>query len=144
VDIWGKTFFLSNADVSPRVLQPSLSPALTVGDFNTSQCEIYDTLFGARTSASAQLRGQGNWVHVAIAAEAHVRATHAVAASSNQVHSFTKTSVSWYPECAARRARVDGGRLVYCQSRDEESGRAAWVDTGDASERCGCGIGGGL
>jgi hypothetical protein len=65
-------------------MQPSLSPAPTVDDINTSQREIYDTLSGAR-NASAQLRGQGNWVHVTVAAEAHVRATHAVAAGGNRI-----------------------------------------------------------
>lgn len=88
VGIWGKTFFFVEcsltANVSPRVIQPSLSPAPTVDDINTSQREIYDTLSGARTS-SAQLRGQGNWVHVAVAAEAHVRATHAAAAGGNRI-----------------------------------------------------------
>ena len=86
VDIWGKTSFFAEcpltADVNPRVLQPSLSPAPTVDDINTSQREIYDTLTGART---AQLQGQGNWVHVAVASEAHVRATHAVAAGGHRI-----------------------------------------------------------
>jgi hypothetical protein len=49
-----------------------------------------------------------------------------------------------YPECAARGARLDEGYLIYHQSRDEESGGAAWVDSGDFSERRGCGIGRGL
>jgi nucleoside-diphosphate-sugar epimerase len=71
------------ADVNQRVLQPSLSPAPTVDDINTSQREIYDTLTGARTTA--QLQGQGNWVHVAVASEAHVRATHAVAAGGHRI-----------------------------------------------------------
>ena len=64
-------------------MQPSLSPAPTVDDINTSQREIYDTLSGARTGA--QLRGQGNWVHVTVAAEAHVRATHAAAAGGQRI-----------------------------------------------------------
>jgi len=87
VDIWGKSFFLPEcsltADVSLRVLQPSLAPALTVDDINTSQREIYDVLSGVRTSE--QLLDQGNWVHVAVAAEAHVRATHAVAVSGHRI-----------------------------------------------------------
>ena len=88
VDFWGKTFFLHicylAADVSPRVLQPSLGPAATVDDINTSQRELYDTLCGARTS-SAQLQAQGNWVYVAVVAEAHMRATHAVAAGGHRI-----------------------------------------------------------
>jgi len=71
------------ADGSPRVLQPSLSPARTVDEINTSLREIYDTLSGARTGE--QLRGQGNWVHVAVAAEGHVRATHAAAAGGHRI-----------------------------------------------------------
>jgi hypothetical protein len=60
--------------------------------------ELYDTLSGARTSASAQLRGQGNWVHVAVAVEAHVHVTHAVAAGGHRIivksgPIFTKISV---------------------------------------------------
>ena len=87
-DIWGKTFlffaeFSFTADVSPRVSQSSFTPAPTVDDINTSQREIYDTLSGARTSA--QLAGQGNWVHVAVAAEAHVRATHVPAAGGHRI-----------------------------------------------------------
>jgi nucleoside-diphosphate-sugar epimerase len=67
----------------PWIFGPSLNPAPTVDDINTSQREIHDSLSGARTSA--QLRGQGNWVHVAVAAEAHVRATSAVAASGQRI-----------------------------------------------------------
>ena len=63
-------------------LQPSLSPAPTVDDINTSQRVIYDTLSGAQTGA--QLRGQGNRVHVTVAAEGHVCATHAVAAGGHR------------------------------------------------------------
>ena len=63
--------------------QPSLSPAPTINDINTSQREVYDTLAGARTGE--QLRGQGNWVHVRVAAEAHVRATHAPAAGGERI-----------------------------------------------------------
>jgi nucleoside-diphosphate-sugar epimerase len=48
-----------------------------------SQREIYDTLMGARTGE--QLRGQGDWVHVSVAADAHVRATHAVAAGGERI-----------------------------------------------------------
>ena len=66
-----------------RITQASLSPAPTVNDINTSQREIYDTLTGARTGE--QLRGQGNWVHVGVAAEAHVRATHASAAGGERI-----------------------------------------------------------
>ncbi|KAI0288553.1 hypothetical protein B0F90DRAFT_1827342 [Multifurca ochricompacta] len=67
----------------PYVFGPSLSPAPTVDDINTSQREVYDTLSGARTST--QLRNQGNWVHVAVAAEAHVRATHVAAAGGERI-----------------------------------------------------------
>ena len=63
--------------------QPSLTPAPTIDDINTSQREIYDTLTGARTGA--QLKGQANWVHVSIAADAHVRATHAAAAGGERI-----------------------------------------------------------
>ena len=87
VYIWGKTLFLPEcsftADVSLCVLQPSLTPAPTVDDINTSQREIYDVLSGARTSE--QLQVQGNWVHVAVAAEAHVRATNTVAAGGHRI-----------------------------------------------------------
>jgi hypothetical protein len=68
---------------SHAFLQPSLSPAPTVDDINTSQREIYDTLSGARKGE--QLRNQGNWVHVAVAAEAHVRATSAAAAGGERI-----------------------------------------------------------
>ncbi|KAF8468039.1 D-lactaldehyde dehydrogenase [Russula ochroleuca] len=67
----------------PLVFGPSLSPAPTVDDINTSQREIYDTLTGARTSA--QLQAQGNWVHVSVASVAHVRATHAVGAGGQRI-----------------------------------------------------------
>ena len=60
-----------------------MSPAPTVDDINTSQREVYDILSGARTGE--KLRGQENWVHVAVAAEAHVRATHAVAAGGERI-----------------------------------------------------------
>jgi hypothetical protein len=87
VDIWGKTFFFPEysftADVTSRVLQPSLTPAPTVDDINTSQRELYDILSGAGTSA--QLRGQGNWVNVAVVSEAHVRAIHAAAAGGHRI-----------------------------------------------------------
>ena len=84
----GQDFFAEcslAADVSPRVLQPSLGPAPTVDDINVSQREIYDTLSGAKTMISALQGGQGNWVHVAVAAEAHVRATRAVAAGGHRI-----------------------------------------------------------
>jgi hypothetical protein len=69
---------------TPRIfLQPSLSPAPTVEDLNTSQRELYDTLSGARKGE--QLRTHANWVHVAVAAEAHVRATHAAAAGGERI-----------------------------------------------------------
>jgi hypothetical protein len=55
----------------------------TVDDINTFQREIYGTVSGARTSA--QLPGQGNRVHVAVAAEALVRATHAAAAGGPRI-----------------------------------------------------------
>ena len=64
-------------------MQPSLTPAPTVDDINTSQRELYDALSGARTGA--QLRVQGTWVHVAVVAEAHVRATHAVAVGGERI-----------------------------------------------------------
>ncbi|KAI9428925.1 D-lactaldehyde dehydrogenase [Lactarius indigo] len=67
----------------PLIFGPSLSPAKTIDEINTSQREIYDTLTGAWTGA--QLRGQGNWVHVSIAADAHVRATHAAAAGGERI-----------------------------------------------------------
>jgi nucleoside-diphosphate-sugar epimerase len=63
--------------------QPSLSPAPKVDDINTSQRQIYDTLTGARTGE--QLRGQSNYVYVSVAAEAHVRATHAAAAGGERI-----------------------------------------------------------
>lgn len=49
---------------------------------NTSQREVYDTLTGALTGA--RLQSQSNWVHVAVTAEAHVRATHTVAAGGQR------------------------------------------------------------
>ncbi|KAH8995079.1 hypothetical protein EDB86DRAFT_1209824 [Lactarius hatsudake] len=67
----------------PLIFGPSLSPAKTIDDINTSQREIYDTLTGARTGA--QLRGQGNWVHVSVAADAHLRATQAAAAGGERI-----------------------------------------------------------
>ena len=56
---------------------------MTVADINVSQREIYDTLTGARTAE--QIRGQGTWVHVAVAAEAHVRATNAAGAGGQRI-----------------------------------------------------------
>ena len=44
---------------------------------------MYDTLSGARTGA--QLRNQGHWVHVAVVAEAHVRATNAAGAGGERI-----------------------------------------------------------
>ncbi|KAH9034606.1 hypothetical protein EDB85DRAFT_995454 [Lactarius pseudohatsudake] len=67
----------------PFIFGPSLSPAQTANDINTSQKELYDTLAGARTGA--QLRGEGNWVHVSLAADAHVRATHVAAAGGERI-----------------------------------------------------------
>ncbi|KAF8492965.1 D-lactaldehyde dehydrogenase [Russula emetica] len=67
----------------PLIFGTSLSPAPTVDDINTSQREVYDTLTGALTSA--RLQGQGNWVHVAVVSEAHVRATHIVAAGGHRI-----------------------------------------------------------
>ncbi|KAH9166716.1 D-lactaldehyde dehydrogenase [Lactarius sanguifluus] len=67
----------------PLIFGPSLSPAQTIDEINTSQRELYDTLTGARTGG--QLRGQGNWVHVSIAADAHVRATHSSAAGGERI-----------------------------------------------------------
>ena len=63
--------------------QPSLSPAPTVDDINTSQREVYDTLSGARTGA--ELHGQSTWVDVGVVAEAHVRSTHAAAAGGERI-----------------------------------------------------------
>ncbi|KAH9057432.1 hypothetical protein EDB87DRAFT_1823648 [Lactarius vividus] len=67
----------------PLIFGPSLSPAQTIDEINTSQREIYDTLTGARTGA--QLRDQGNWVHVSVAADAHVRATHSSAVGGERI-----------------------------------------------------------
>ena len=83
MDLWGEPPFLPSLLIADVALQPPLCPAPTVEDINTSQREIYDTLSGARTGA--QLRNQGNWVHVAVAAEAHVRATHAAAAGGQRI-----------------------------------------------------------
>ncbi|KAF8493052.1 D-lactaldehyde dehydrogenase [Russula emetica] len=80
----------------PWIFGPSLRPAPTVNDMNHSQREIYDTLSGARTSTSVQLRGQGNWVHIAVAAEAHVRATHAVAAGGQRI--IVKSGTFFYQD----------------------------------------------
>lgn len=44
---------------------------------------MYDTLTGRRTSA--QLQTQINWVHVTVAAEAHVRATYKAAAGGERI-----------------------------------------------------------
>ena len=63
--------------------QPSLSPAPTVDDINTSHRDTYDVLSGARVDA--QLRSRGNWVHVAVAAEAHVRATQSASAGGQRI-----------------------------------------------------------
>jgi hypothetical protein len=76
--------------------KPSLSPAPTVDDINTSQREVYDTLAGARTGA--RLRSQGNWVHVAVAAEAHVRAT-SVAAAGGERFLFASGVFIWQDLC---------------------------------------------
>ncbi|KAI0245434.1 hypothetical protein BJV78DRAFT_1263392 [Lactifluus subvellereus] len=67
----------------PYIFGPSLTPAPTIDDINTSQREIYDTLSGARTGG--QLQNQSNWVHVAVVAEAHVRATHAAPAGGERI-----------------------------------------------------------
>jgi nucleoside-diphosphate-sugar epimerase len=155
-------------------LQPSISPAATVKDINSSQREIYDTLSGARTAE--QLRGQGTWVHVAVAAESHVRATHASNAGGERIivsagnffyqdfrklhipvptfHSKTLTdttrntsrsgSGAWDPESAARRARINEGHRICLQYRVEKIRGAAWIASSDTSERSGEGIGGGL
>ena len=63
--------------------QPSLSPAPTVDDINTSQRQIYNALSGTRTGE--QLKEQSNWVHVSVVAQAHVRATHAEAAGGERI-----------------------------------------------------------
>ena len=96
VDSWGESFLIL------RLLEPKspcifLSfPLLTIDDINTSQRELYDILSGARTGT--QLQSQGNWVHVAVVAEVHVRVTHAVAAGGQCITiksgSFIKISVS--------------------------------------------------
>ena len=115
-------------------------------------------------------------MHVAVVAEAHVRATHAVAAGGERIivtsgpffyQDFRMSYISFVffirqsdgcdaqnisrlgggardPECAARRAGLGEGPLVWHHSRDEESRTAAWVDNGYASERRVGGIGGGL
>jgi len=149
-------------------VQPSLTPAPTVDDINTSQRVVYDALSGARTGA--QLRGQDNWVHVAVVAEAHVRATHAVAVGGERiilrsgpyfVQDFRKLSISvipdirgpdvmhvisgrgsgaWHPECATWRTRFDKGYPIPTNLPDDESGRAFGADAGDAFERRSCGI----
>jgi len=67
----------------PLILGPSLVPAPTADDINLSQRQIYDTLTGGRTGP--QLRIQANWLHVAVAAEAHVRATHAAGAGGERI-----------------------------------------------------------
>jgi len=61
----------------PSIFGPSLSPASTSDSANTSQREIHDTRSGAQS--------QGNWVHVAVAAEAHVRATHAAGVGGQRI-----------------------------------------------------------
>jgi hypothetical protein len=50
---------------------------------NTSQREVYDTLTGALTGE--RLQNQLNWVHVAVVAEAHVRATYTAAAGGQRI-----------------------------------------------------------
>jgi len=67
----------------PWIFGPPLCPASTADDINTSQRGIYDTLSGTRTGA--QPRSQINWVHVAVAAEAYVRATYAEAAGGQRI-----------------------------------------------------------
>jgi len=65
------------------ILGPSLGPAPTIDDINTSQREVYDILTGAPTGPP--LASQSVWVHVAVAAEAHVRATHTAAAGGQRI-----------------------------------------------------------
>ena len=81
INFRGKTFFrclfLSQLKFSRIYLQPSLSPESTSDGANTSQREIHDTRSGAQS--------QGNWVHVAVAAEAHVRATHAAGVGGQRI-----------------------------------------------------------
>ncbi|KAI0245430.1 hypothetical protein BJV78DRAFT_390093 [Lactifluus subvellereus] len=67
----------------PYIFGPSLTPAPTIDDVNTSQREIYDTFSGARTSA--ELQNQANWVHMGVAAEAYVRATYAAPAGGERI-----------------------------------------------------------
>jgi len=72
------------AVVNPSlILGPSLGPAPRVDDMNTSQREVYDALTGAMTSE--KLQSQSVWVHVAVTAEAHVRATHTAAAGGQRI-----------------------------------------------------------
>ncbi|KAF8270658.1 NAD(P)-binding protein [Lactarius quietus] len=56
----------------PFVFGPSLSPAPTINDINT------------RADWRA-VTGQGNWVHVSVVGDAHVRATHAAAAGGERI-----------------------------------------------------------
>ena len=168
----GQVFFrisvLSTADGFNAYMQPSLTPAPTVDDINTSQREVYDALSGSRTGA--QLRVQDNWVHVAVVAEAHVRATHAAAAGGERIilrsgpyfiQDFRKLYISiisdirgsdvmhgisgrgcgaWHPECATWGTRFDKGYPIPTDLPVDESGRAFGADAGDAFERRSCRI----
>jgi len=71
---------------------------------NTSQRAVYDTLIGAR--AGDRLTFQANWVHVAVAAEAHMRAANAVGAGGQRIivrsgpftfQHIRKLYISFYP-----------------------------------------------
>ncbi|KAI9509132.1 D-lactaldehyde dehydrogenase [Russula earlei] len=78
----------------PYIFGPSLSAAPTVDDINTSQREVYDTLVGVRTGK--QLQTQAHWVHVTVAAEAHVRAAHAVGAGGQRI--IVRSASMYYQE----------------------------------------------
>jgi len=67
----------------PLIFGPSLGSAPTADDIRTSQRLLYGTLTGALTGE--RLKDQSNWVHVSVAAQAHVRATHAEAAGGERI-----------------------------------------------------------
>jgi hypothetical protein len=81
MDVESESFFScllsSTAEIRKllsRLLYPSesLCPAPAVDGITTSQRVVCDM---SSIQREAQLRNQGNWVHVALAAETHVRAT---------------------------------------------------------------------
>ncbi|KAI0289784.1 D-lactaldehyde dehydrogenase [Multifurca ochricompacta] len=65
------------------IFGPSLTPAPTIDDINTSQRQVYDTLIGKKSSA--ELQWWGSWCHVALTAEAHVRATYTGRAGGERI-----------------------------------------------------------